>query len=172
MGKVIKFKKRETTAKQGRVPNCYLIFTMLKIEKEEIALLYNAICSRICKLSTTDKSVELDIYASMMIDIENMINEARENFTDNEEFFYEMPIHILELDLLIDTINDEVNKLRKLDNSNEDCEKLFSILSRIALLRQKYDKLLIKYFDKFNSLTKISLLKDIWDKTYELTDYN
>jgi membrane-associated HD superfamily phosphohydrolase len=170
MDTLIRFKNRETTAKHGRLPDELLIFADLSMKKDELDLVYEAVKYEIGKCAKIERYDIVEIYINLMIDIEDIYEEIKKKYKNLQEYIFIVPIHILELNYLYKALKDYEIKLDKVKISDTDnVSKISLLVKKTELLTKHNYKILKEIAINYDKAQRRELLKNIWNKLYELT---
>ncbi len=167
METIVRFKNRETTAKHGKSPREILNFADLDLEKEELDILYEAICYEIGNCSDKQLYNIIEVYINLMLDIEDIIEEIKSKYKSHSEYIFQLPLHILELNYLLKALKNYSLQLKKNDDKNN--EKLNLLIEGVTQLIKKNYKEIRYLFTKYDKAKRLYLLKNIWKNLYELT---
>jgi hypothetical protein len=170
METIIRFKNRETTAKHGKLPEKVLIFTDVDLQKIELDIIYEAVKYEIAKCAEKELYNIIEVYINLMIDIEDIIEEVKNKYKKPGEYIFQFPLHVLELDFLIKALKDYELQLKNINEENNDTLYRLNLLveKTFQLLKNNY-KDLRRLFADYDKTKKLKLLKDLWNKLYELS---
>lgn len=173
METIVKFKNRETTASYGKLPGELLIFANLDMVKDEIDLVYAAICFEIGRCYKKNLYNIIGVYVNLMLDIEDIYEEIDCKYKNVEEYIFQMPLHIIELNFVTKALKDYSDNL-KIDNEEDNIKlyKLNLLVEKVLMLVKNNYTALSLLYTKYDKAKRLALVKDVWDKSYELTGEN
>ena len=170
METIIKFKNRETTARNGKLPNEALIFVDFHMRRDELDLVYESIRYEIGRCSKNDYYHVIKVYINLMLDIEDIFQEIKNKYKNVDEYLIQMPLHVLELSYLLKAFKDYGENLDKVPEENNDkLYKLNLLVKRISLLIKNNYKALKYLYTIYDKTKRLILLKEIWNNLPDLT---
>jgi hypothetical protein len=171
MDMLARFKNRETTANNGKLPKEDLIFTDLDLPKDELDIIYEAVRYEIGRCSKKNLYDIIGVYINLMLDIEDIFEEIKTKYKNFNDYIFQMPLHVLELSYLLKALKDFGIKLDKDDEKDSNAVLLVNqLIEKVSNCITNNYKPLKRLFVKYDKANRLHLLKDIWDNLYELTD--
>jgi hypothetical protein len=163
---IIKFKNRETTAGHGKLPDEVLNFTYINLRKNELDLFYESIRHEIGICSKKEYYHVIKVYINLMLDIEDILQDIKTKYKNVDNYIFQLPLHVLELNYLLKALKDYGENLDKIPEENTD--KLYLLVERTSVLIKNNYKALKHLYTIYDKAKRLDIINQIWDNLYEL----
>lgn len=162
MDTIIRFKNRETTARQGKLPNNLLIFVDFNLKMDELNLVYDSIRNAIGICSINNRYDIIHVYINLLLDIEDIFEEIEEKYKNSHEYVFQIPLHVLELNFLIKALKDYSFKIENNEQGKKKLYDLNLLVNRTTQLLKENFKILKQLYTKYNKAKRLDILKELW----------